>query len=75
MKQTTKITVEYDLKEIQEVLAKQLSLEGFNLERIEPRLCDSGDDRFGPTSPALSAIVCHVTKKPPQTNYGYPYDK
>lgn len=74
MKQTTKITVEYDLKDIEEALRYQLSLEGFKLERIEPQLGFSGDDRFGGIETrVLTGIVCHVTKKPP-SNYG-PYDK
>lgn len=73
MKQTTKITVEYDLPDIKAALAAHLYDDGFNLESIEPRYTNTGDDRFGGGDKQLSSIICHVTKKPP-SNYG-PYDR
>lgn len=69
MKKTTKITVEYDLKDIQDALANELGREGFMLESIQPIYKESGDDRLGPTSTVLAGIICHV-KQNPTAPYG-----
>ena len=65
MKQTTKITVEYNVKDVEEILRDKLNLEGFKLERIEPQFSVIGGDRNEITNTVLKGIVCHVTAKPP----------